>query len=394
MTRILMDISPKIPKKRLQKMLRDSDYTRVGQDESCDLFIATQAATDQSVLRLKRDEAVRNGACIPVMDEYELYARLWKPDCLANVLEERLDGSLRGRIICLVGSFSDQEKAAVEQDARKHRAFLTTHPDKATLFVLGHKASTEDPELFSQMLLEKARRPYVKITGRAALMEKAQASPGQKKKRKGPDMRRLYHGKPNPDSFPDRYIALDLEATSTHPNNKIIEIGMVRYVDGEPQERFQSFVNPHQKLLPVIMDLTGISDEELESAPDIQALTKPVLRFLQDDPVIGHSVQNDMKLLAENLNLPLDNNYIDTCKLAMTHLPERSKFSLRSLAEDYGLTKSTHRALDDAVTSMELLEKFRELFGPGSGTASCKEAAGTDHADAPAAEAGPEPAAE
>lgn len=96
MTRILMDISPKIPKKRLQKMLRDSDYTRVGQDESCDLFIATQAATDQSVLRLKRDEAVRNGACIPVMDEYELYARLWKPDCLANVLEERLDGSLRG----------------------------------------------------------------------------------------------------------------------------------------------------------------------------------------------------------------------------------------------------------------------------------------------------------
>lgn len=158
------------------------------------------------------------------------------------------------------------------------------------------------------------------------------------------------------------YIALDLEATSTHPNNKIIEIGMVRYVNGEPRETFQSFVNPHQKLLPVIVDLTHITDDQLQDAPDIQALTRPILRFLQDDPVIGHSVQNDMKLLAENLNLPLDNNYIDTCKLAMTHFPNREKYSLRVLADDYGLTQSTHRALDDAITSMELLEKFRELF--------------------------------
>lgn len=362
MTRILMDISPKIPRKRLQKMLRDSGYTRVGQDEPYDLFISTHAATDQSPLRLRRDEAVKQGADIPVMDEYELYARLWKPDCLANVLEERLDGSLRGRKIFLVGDFSDQEKAAVEEDARKHRAFVTTHPTKATLFVLGHRASIADPAHFRQMLEEKARRPYVKITGRAALMEKAQASPLQKKKRKGPDMRRLYHGRPNPDAFPDRYIALDLEATSTHPNNKIIEIGMVRYVNGEPRETFQSFVNPHQKLLPVIVDLTHITDDQLQDAPDIQALTRPILRFLQDDPVIGHSVQNDMKLLAENLNLPLDNNYIDTCKLAMTHLPDREKYSLRVLADDYGLTQSTHRALDDAITSMELLEKFRELF--------------------------------
>lgn len=362
MTRILMDISPKIPRKRLQKMLRDSGYTRVGQDEPYDLFISTHAATDQSPLRLRRDEAVKQGADIPVMDEYELYARLWKPDCLANVLEERLDGSLRGRKIFLVGDFSDQEKAAVEEDARKHRAFVTTHPTKATLFVLGHRASIADPAHFRQMLEEKARRPYVKITGRAALMEKAQASPLQKKKRKGPDMRRLYHGRPNPDAFPDRYIALDLEATSTHPNNKIIEIGMVRYVNGEPRETFQSFVNPHQKLLPVIVDLTHITDDQLQDAPDIQALTRPILRFLQDDPVIGHSVQNDMKLLAENLNLPLDNNYIDTCKLAMTHFPDREKYSLRVLADDYGLTQSTHRALDDAITSMELLEKFRELF--------------------------------
>ncbi len=72
MTRILMDISPKIPRKRLQKMLRDSGYTRVGQDESYDLFISTHAATDQSPLRLRRDEAVKQGADIPVMDEYEL----------------------------------------------------------------------------------------------------------------------------------------------------------------------------------------------------------------------------------------------------------------------------------------------------------------------------------
>ena len=362
MTRILIDISPKIPRKRLQRMLRDSGYTRVGQDEPYDVFVGTQAATDQSELRLKRDQAVKAGADIPVMDEYELYARLWKPDCLANVLEERLDGSLHNRKIFLVGDFSDQEREAIQADAGKHHAFITTHPSKATLFVLGHRACSQNPEIFRRMLEEKARRPYVRITGRSTLMEKAQSSPLQKKKRKGPAARRLYHGRPNPDSFPARYVALDLEATSTHPGNKIIEIGMVRFVNGQPQEQFQSFVNPHQNLLPVIIDLTGISDDQLKDAPDIQALAKTILRFLGDDPVVGHSVQNDMKLLAENLNLNLDNNYIDTCKLAMTHLPEREKYSLQVLARDYDLTKSTHRALDDALTSMELLEKFRELF--------------------------------
>lgn len=360
--RVLFDADLRIPRKRLSRMLRETGYIRVGQDEPHDLFVTSQARGDLSPLRQRRDKAAREGQPVPVMDEYEFYAQIWQPDFLANVLEERLDGPLFNKKILLVGAFSDQERQIAAASARKHHARIVDQPSQATLFVLGHRAYAADPDLFVAMLHEKARRPYAKIIGRAALVEKAEAAPGQQKKRKGPDVRRLYHGRPNPVSYPPRYVALDLEATSSHPNNKIIEIGMARFVNGEKERTYQSFVNPHEPLRPVIINLTGITDDQLKDAPDIQGLQKDILKFLGDDPVIGHSVQNDMKLLAENLNMPLDNNYVDTCRLAMTKLPEREKYNLRCLAADYGLTQATHRALDDAITSLELLETFRKLF--------------------------------
>ena len=48
------------------------------------------------------------------------------------------------------------------------------------------------------------------------------------------------------------------------PTERITEIGAVIFRDGQPCERFQTFVNPHRRLSQKIVDLTGITDAMLQ----------------------------------------------------------------------------------------------------------------------------------
>lgn len=359
--RLAIEHNTKLKRKRLSSMIKAAGDKVLSPSQEYDIFISSQARSGLSEERLDFEKRKASSPSLKRVDEYELYAHLWDETFLANLLEEKLEGPLSNKVVCLVGSFSDQEKAAIMAGTRKHHYRMTTDPDKANLFILGKKAFAQDPETFKAMLMRKSRLPYTKIAGRAAFKEKLEESANQSRKS---SHKKLYSGKFNADLYPDRFVALDLEATSDRRSNKIIEIGMVRYDHGKAVEKYQSFVNPHEKLRPVIVDLTGIHDEQLADAPDIQGIQKDILKFLKDDPVVGHSVQNDMALLADNLNLPLDNNYIDTCKIAMVMMPEREKFSLSSLAADFNLSRNTHRALDDAVTSGELLEMFKSMYDP------------------------------
>ena len=359
--RIAFENNTKLSRKRLSRLVREAGHEVVGGSAPYDIFVTSQAHTDLSPDRLEFEKRRKEDSNIRRVDEYAFYADVWNEGLLANLVEEKLEGPLSNKAVYLVGKYSEAQREQAAAAIKRHHGYITENPDKANLFVLGRKSYDTDPEVFRKMLLKKSRLPYTKIVGRQTLMEKGLSDPSQKKKEQG---MRLYSGRPNSDTYPERYVALDLEATSDRRNNKFIEIGLVRFDKGRQTGSYQSFVNPHERLRPIIIDLTGIRDEMLEDAPDIQGIQKDILKFLKDDPVVGHSVQNDMALLAGNLNLPLDNNYIDTCKIAMTMMPEREKFSLRSLADDLGLTRSTHRAYDDAVTSCELLEKFRILFAP------------------------------
>ena len=64
------------------------------------------------------------------------------------------------------------------------------------------------------------------------------------------------------------YVCVDVETTGLNPKEeKLIEIGAVKVVDGQIVERFQSFLQPGRHLEPRIIALTGITDEMLTDAP-------------------------------------------------------------------------------------------------------------------------------
>lgn len=149
------------------------------------------------------------------------------------------------------------------------------------------------------------------------------------------------------------YIAIDLETTGLDPKcDKVIEIGAVRVVDGQITEEFSSFVNPRRKLENYTTRLTGITDEMLTNAPDIEELIETVVLFCGELPILGHHVIFDysfLKRAAVNKRLEFEKNGIDTLTICRKFMPECEKKNLMSAIAYYGIEPETaHRALTDA----------------------------------------------
>ena len=74
---------------------------------------------------------------------------------------------------------------------------------------------------------------------------------------------------------------------------KIIEIGALRVLDGQVQETFHTLINPRRKLRSETIELTGITDEMVALAPDIEEVIGRFLTFSQEIPLVGHRILFD-----------------------------------------------------------------------------------------------------
>ncbi|MCB0370450.1 MAG: 3'-5' exonuclease, partial [Bdellovibrionales bacterium] len=59
-----------------------------------------------------------------------------------------------------------------------------------------------------------------------------------------------------------RFIAFDLETTGTLPGiDSIVEIGAVRFVDGQVEAIYSTLVNPQKPIPPGASRVNGITDD-------------------------------------------------------------------------------------------------------------------------------------
>ena len=164
----------------------------------------------------------------------------------------------------------------------------------------------------------------------------------------------------------DSYVCIDLETTGLNPKtDKIIEIGVVKVENNLIVEEWETLVNPGRKLEERIVSLTGIRDEQLSSAPMIEAVLPKLLEIIGDHVLLGHSVLFDysfIKKAAVNQKLSFEKQGIDTLKIARKYLADLESRSLPCLCEHYGIGHSAHRALQDAKATVELYRKLAEQF--------------------------------
>lgn len=159
------------------------------------------------------------------------------------------------------------------------------------------------------------------------------------------------------------YIAFDLEATGMQPErDEVIEIGAVKFRDGQIVDRWESFVRPQQAIPYKVQQLTGIKPSDVARAPQIGQVAPAFVRFVGDSPVIGQSVELDLAMLARH-GINLKNVPWDTFELATLLVPEAAVYNLRAIAVKLGIDPEegrAHRATADAELTMRVFLALRE----------------------------------
>ncbi|MGI8643701.1 MAG: exonuclease domain-containing protein, partial [Thermomicrobiales bacterium] len=151
------------------------------------------------------------------------------------------------------------------------------------------------------------------------------------------------------DPLVDTFVALDLEATGMDPvRHEILEVGIVRFSASDSLDEMQSLVRPSTRVPLSITRLTGINPGQLTQAPRLADIAPQINRFIAQHPVVAHSVDLDMAMLAA-AGIEISNERYDTYQLAALLLPDLPNYALATVAGHLGITGGTgHRALDDA----------------------------------------------
>ena len=174
-------------------------------------------------------------------------------------------------------------------------------------------------------------------------------------------------------------VVFDLETTGLDlVKDRIIQISFIKVTPDGKEERGDYLINPECEILPIITQLTGISNEDVKDKPTFKQLAKTLAEKFTGCDFAGFNSNNfDIPLLAEEfLRAGIDFDFskcrmIDACtifrKMERRNLASAYKFYCgRKMEEDF----EAHRADQDTEATYRVLmgqldyyteEKQREL---------------------------------
>ncbi len=168
------------------------------------------------------------------------------------------------------------------------------------------------------------------------------------------------------------FCVVDLETTGGSPagGSRITEVGAVKVRGGEVLGDFQTLVNPVAPIPPFISVLTGITDLMVAAAPPVEQVLPTFLEFARGCVLVAHNAPFDVGFLthvARELGHPWPGfEVLDTAVLArrIVTRDEAPNCKLATLARVFrARTTPTHRALDDAKATVDVLHGLMERLG-------------------------------
>ena len=157
------------------------------------------------------------------------------------------------------------------------------------------------------------------------------------------------------------YVALDLETTGLSPrDDRIIEIGAVKYIGGKRTDSFACFVNPDIHIPERITEITGIDDSMVRHAEYIDTALTGLLDFLGEMPALGHNVAFDYGFVCQkalDMKIKFHTMGIDTHRISKILLTGLESRSLENLCRYYNIVEEPrHRAFSDAAAAARLYD--------------------------------------
>jgi len=163
---------------------------------------------------------------------------------------------------------------------------------------------------------------------------------------------------------PATYVVFDVETTGLSAvYDTIIELAGVKIRGGEIIDRFESFANPNKPISQTITDLTGITDDMVKDAPQIDGVLKDFHEWTKETVLVAHNASFDIGFLNQGyqkISYPkITNPVIDILELARFLFPQLGNHRLNTLCKhlDIELTQH-HRAIYDAEATGYLFWKM------------------------------------
>lgn len=167
------------------------------------------------------------------------------------------------------------------------------------------------------------------------------------------------------------YVVFDLETTGlSSVSDDVIEISAIKVINERVVEEFQSLVNPKREIPYQASRVNNITDDMVKDAPSFDIVLNKFIDFIGDMVLVGHNIEHfDLPFIYRDClkyyGKTLDNNYVDTLKIARSYKPDLKSRSLGVLATLYGIsTYGAHRALADCIMNQKVYECLAQEMNP------------------------------
>jgi len=160
------------------------------------------------------------------------------------------------------------------------------------------------------------------------------------------------------------FVVFDLETTGLHPiNDKIIEVGAIKIVDGVFTESWDTLIDPKIPIPPEITKINHISDRDVFGKPTIDKVLPDLYKFMEGCELVAHNhFKFDGPFVAakgKEMNIYFDHEKHCTLELSRNIFPHLKRHNLGAMCEHFGIeNQAAHRALSDAVATAKLFFKL------------------------------------
>lgn len=166
-------------------------------------------------------------------------------------------------------------------------------------------------------------------------------------------------------------VIFDLETTGLDiVKDRIIQISYIKVFPDGREERGNYLVNPEKPIPDIVVQLTGISNEDVQEQPTFKEIAQTINKIFADSDIAGYNSNHfDIPLLAEEFlraNIDFDfskRNMIDVQtiyhKMERRNLAAAYKFYCgRKMEEDF----TAHRADEDTEATYRVLQGELDMY--------------------------------
>jgi DNA polymerase-3 subunit epsilon len=157
------------------------------------------------------------------------------------------------------------------------------------------------------------------------------------------------------------YAILDIETTGGQFNEEgITEIAIYKFDGHEIIDQFISLVNPEKPIQPFVVNLTGINNAMLRSAPKFYEVAKRIIEMTEGCILVAHNSSFDYRILRtefSRLGYEFEKETLCTVELSKKLIPGHLSYSLGKLVRALGIPMADrHRASGDAMATVKLFK--------------------------------------